>query len=476
MLFNSLQFAIFFIIVYGLYLLLNHRWQNILLLVASYIFYGFWDWRFLSLIFISTIIDYISGIKIYETDNVNRRKFWLILSVCTNLGMLGFFKYFNFFADSLQGFLQVFGFNIEPLFLKVVLPVGISFYTFQTLSYSIDIYRRKIAPTRRFLDYALFVAFFPQLVAGPIERAKNLLPQILNKRKIDLNKLYDGSWLVFYGLFKKVVIADNMGTIVDLIFGSNGMENGLLILIGSYAFAFQIYCDFSGYSSIARGIAKLMGFDIMVNFRLPYFAANMSDFWRRWHISLSSWLKDYLYIPLGGNRRGKAILYRNLILTMFLGGLWHGASWTFAIWGLYHGMILVLLRVIKPVLSKIIKFKSFLLNNLLLSLKCLITFHLVCFGWIIFRSQSQSQLWSMVHNLIFHFELTRGIGIRMFLLRIVIFAWLLILIEIFQFIKKDLMIIFRWHPLVRYFVYMVMLLLIFVYGDFGEKEFIYFQF
>ena len=305
MLFNTLQFAIFFIIVYSLYLLFNHKWQNWMLLVASYIFYGAWDWRFLSLIFISTILDYICGLQIYKSRYLKRKRLFLFFSVFGNLAILGFFKYFNFFATNLQELLKIFGFSIHPHFLHIILPIGISFYTFQTMSYTIDIYRGRMAPTKKFFDLALFVAFFPQLVAGPIERAKHLLPQILVPRKLSLDKFYEGCYLIFWGLFQKVFIADNLAKIVDPVFAGNSPYNGIQVILALYAFAFQILCDFSGYSNIARGLGKCMGFDIMVNFNLPYFSTNPREFWRRWHISLSTWLRDYLYISLGGNRRGK---------------------------------------------------------------------------------------------------------------------------------------------------------------------------
>jgi len=335
--FNSLQFFLFFAVVYSLYLAFNHKWQNRMLLVASYVFYGTWDWRFLSLIVISTIIDYYCGIKIDEITDAKKRKQFLAISIVANLSMLGFFKYFNFFAENLQALCCFFGFQVQPHFLNIILPVGISFYTFQTMSYTIDIYKGQLKPTRKFFDFALFVSFFPQLVAGPIERASHLLPQILSKRKVTIDKFCEGCYLIFWGLFLKVFVADNLARLVDPIFASDPPYNGVKVLLGLYAFAFQIFGDFAGYSNIARGLGKCMGFDIMVNFNLPYFVTNPSDFWRRWHISLSTWLRDYLYIPLGGNKKGTLFTYRNLAITMFLGGLWHGAAWTFIIWGAYRG-------------------------------------------------------------------------------------------------------------------------------------------
>jgi len=407
MLFNSLQFAIFFLIVYSLYLAFNHRWQNIMLLVASYVFYGSWDWRFLSLIFISTVLDYVCGIKIHETDDQKRRKFFLILSIVGNLSILGFFKYFNFFASSLHGLMGHFGLNLDPVFLRIILPLGISFYTFQTMSYTIDIYRRHMNPTRKFFDFALFVAFFPQLVAGPIERAKHLLPQILSPRKITLHKFYEGCYLIFLGLFMKVLIADNLARIVDPVFAQGAPYNGAMVLIALYAFAFQIFCDFAGYSNIARGLGKSMGFDIMINFNLPYIATNPREFWHRWHISLSAWLRDYLYIPLGGNRKGTLFTYRNIVITMLLGGLWHGAAWTFVFWGAFHGILLIIHRAIEPFLSMIPSPKGFFTKKAWFYAKAIFFFQIVCLGWLLFRAQSLTQVADMLHGLILNFNLTK---------------------------------------------------------------------
>ena len=298
MLFNSFDFLLFFIPVLLLQWLLPHKPRNLFLLTASYFFYACWDWRFLSLILLSTVVDFYCGQAIADSSDNRRRKLLVSISVVVNLTILGFFKYFNFFIDSAHEALASLGFSPATWHLDIILPVGISFYTFQTLSYSIDVYRGEVKPARKIADFALFVAFFPQLVAGPIERAKNLLPQMLKKPVFSLDQFYEGCWLVFWGLFKKVVIADNLAVIVDRAFNDPSLTNGEL-LIALYAFAFQIYCDFSGYTDIARGIAKMMGYELMLNFRLPYFAKNSSEFWHRWHISLSTWLRDYLYIPLG---------------------------------------------------------------------------------------------------------------------------------------------------------------------------------
>ncbi|MDA1306433.1 MAG: MBOAT family protein, partial [Acidobacteria bacterium] len=314
-----------------------------MLLVASYVFYGAWDYRFLSLLGISTIIDYVVALRMADAAG-RHRKAWLIVSLVTNLGLLGFFKYFNFFVDSGNALLIALGVDPMPMRLHIVLPVGISFYTFQTLSYTIDVYRGKLDPTRSLRDFALFVAYFPQLVAGPIERATHLLPQVLNPRRLSMPLLHQGLWLISWGLFKKMVIANNLAIVVDRTFAAGSGATGAEYLIAIYAFAFQIYCDFSGYSDIARGLAALMGIDLMVNFNNPYAATNPREFWRRWHISLSTWLRDYLYVPLGGNRGALWQTYRALMLTMLLGGIWHGAQWTFVVWGLYHGVWLAVHR------------------------------------------------------------------------------------------------------------------------------------
>ncbi|MFC1804805.1 MBOAT family O-acyltransferase [Candidatus Omnitrophota bacterium] len=447
-----------------------------MLLIASYAFYGSWDWRFLSLIWISTILDYFCGIIIDEARDAKRRRLFLFLSVFGNLLILGFFKYFNFFAVNLQELLKVFGFSVHPRFLHIILPVGISFYTFQTMSYTIDIYYRKIKPTKKFFDFALFVAFFPQLVAGPIERAKHLLPQILSPRKLSLEKFYTGCYLILWGLFLKVFVADNLARIVDPVFASGPPYNGTRVLLVLYAFAFQIFGDFAGYSNIARGLGKCMGFDIMVNFKLPYFASNPREFWRRWHISLSSWLRDYLYIPLGGNRRGPFNTYRNLAITMFLGGLWHGASWTFIFWGLYHGFLLIIYRLIRPILAAIPEPKNMLLKKTWFAVRVLFFFQLTCFGWLIFRASSLGQVFSMLHGIIYSFRPIMEMGLPYMAIKIVFFSWILLAVQSFQYIRKDLLAIPKSSILIRaLFYYAVWMLLIF-FGIRQGVEFIYFQF
>jgi alginate O-acetyltransferase complex protein AlgI len=386
MLFNSIVFLCFITVIFLVYPRLRLRWQNVFLLVASYVFYGYWDWRFNFLLLTSTVVDFCVGKRLYVSDNQKHRKLLLFVSVAVNLGILGFFKYFNFFIDSAASVLAVIGFEPHTPVLRVILPVGISFYTFQTMSYTIEIYRGKLVPTENFIDFALFVSFFPQLVAGPIERAVNLLPQICKPRHMSREKVLTGLNLVLLGYFKKIAIADTLAPIVDKIFADpTGMSSGQL-WTGLYAFTFQIYGDFSGYTDIARGVARILGFEIMENFNAPYLSRSVTEFWRRWHISLSTWLRDYLYIPLGGNRRGKVRTYANLMITMFLGGLWHGAAWNFVIWGVAHGLYLaghrMILRGKKLVLSWPKTFPGWAEDII----KMFFTFHLVALTWILFRS------------------------------------------------------------------------------------------
>ncbi len=481
MVFNSLQFLFFFIITYSLYLLLAHKWQNRMLLLASYTFYAAWDWRFLSLILFSTILDYCCGIQISEAEDKRKKKFYLSLSVIGNLSILAFFKYFNFFAGNLQDLLALLGVAIEPRFMNIVLPVGISFYTFQTMSYTLDIYRGEVKPTRQYLDFSLFVAFFPQLVAGPIERAKRLLPQILNPRIIRLDNFYEGCYLIFWGLFQKVFIADNLAYLVNPVFSDAGSQNGFHVLLALYAFSFQIFCDFSGYSNIARGLAKVMGFDIMLNFNLPYFSTNPSEFWKRWHISLSTWLKDYLYIPLGGNRRGNLITARNIMVVMILGGLWHGASWNYILWGIYHGLLLILYRVCSEKIAGQKISANLAIQRLWFFIRVVFFFHLVCIGWLLFRADSVDQIPLLLYQLFFNFSLP--LTYMKSILYLSFFTVLLVSFQIVQYYKKDLMIFLKWSYSVKWvFVLGILALNIYVIifsqnaNIGGGSDFIYFQF
>lgn len=370
--------------------------RNLILLIVSYIFYGWWDWRFLSLIILSSSIDYIAALIIdgrfpWRPRWVSR-KLALSISILANLGILGAFKYLNFFIDSTIIALSIFDVTIEPRFLSIILPIGISFYTFQSMSYSIDVYRGRQRAETNPINFFLFVSFFPQLVAGPIERASNLLSQINKSKRITYFNIRAGIELIAFGLFKKMVIADNLARVVEHAF--NGSDTGFLtLLIGVYAFAFQIYCDFSGYTDIARGSAKLLGFDLRLNFNVPYFSANPRDFWRRWHMSLSDWIRDYVYIPLGGRTQKWGGTTINLLLTMALCGLWHGAAWNFVLWGIYHGILLVLSPNSRDPKRRRGPVQPFLITwDLKQVLGVFITFHLVCIGWFIFRVENIEHL------------------------------------------------------------------------------------
>ncbi len=472
MLFNSLEFAAFFLPVFLIYGALSWRAQNRWLLLASYVFYGAWDWRFLGLILLSTVVDYGVGIRLAKTENPRKRRHLLGLSIFTNLGILATFKYAGFFADSLSRLLAPSGVSLGPFTLEVVLPVGISFYTFQTLGYTVDVYRRRLEPEHNCFDFALFVAFFPQLVAGPIERAARLLPQITRARRIDLPGLTAGAWLVLWGLFKKVVIADNVAALVEAVYAPGAIPEGGDVLIATYAFAVQIYCDFSGYSDIARGIGRILGFELMLNFRLPYLARNPSDFWRRWHISLSTWLRDYLYIPLGGNRRGGARTYRNLLLTMLLGGLWHGAGWTFVLWGAYHGALLAAFRAARGSLARLAPARA-AGARLWRAAAIFLTFHLVCLGWLLFRAESLTQAAYLITRLLGSWKI--GLAPESVAAFLILVAPLVVM-QAVQSSSADLAVVRRWPAVLQAAVIAALGLGIVILGeDFGQP-FIYFQF
>ena len=402
MLFNSAEFLLVFLpIVLLVYYRLPHRGQNAFLVIASCVFYASWDWRFLAPLLFTTSLDYWVARRIEALVQAGKpietRRKYLIVSIVANMGLLGFFKYFNFFSQSAVQLAQALGLDIGLRTFEIVLPLAISFYTFQALSYTIDVYRGELHATKSFWDFFLAVLYFPHLVAGPIQRAANLLPQVTNPRIIKREHVLEGLHLIAWGFFKKVFIADNLAPIVDAAF-SHPSPTGGITLLGVYAFTFQIYCDFSGYTDIARGLAKIMGFEFVLNFRLPYFATNPSDFWRRWHISLSTWLRDYLYKPLGGNRGSALLTNRNLMLTMVLGGLWHGAAWNFVLWGLYHGVLLVGHRLLEPALARVGRLLSFS-PSLWWTLRVMSMFLLTCYGWLLFRATSLDQVVSMTTSL-----------------------------------------------------------------------------
>jgi alginate O-acetyltransferase complex protein AlgI len=392
MIFNSIDFAIFLPIVFILYWALQKyalKWQNIFVALASYLFYGWWDWRFLLLILFSTVIDYSIGISLGKTSDEKKRMYLLWSSIAVNLGILGFFKYYNFFLDNFITAFQFFGTDITYSSIKIILPVGISFYTFQTLSYSIDVYRRKLEPTIDFIAFSAFVSFFPQLVAGPIERATNLLPQFNKKRTFNYDQASQGLYLIIWGLFKKVVIADSCALYANSIFSDYESMNSASLALGAIYFAFQIYGDFSGYSDIAIGTSRLFGFDLMRNFNLPYFSRDIAEFWRRWHISLSTWFRDYLYIPLGGSRGDKWSQIRNTFIIFIVSGFWHGANWTFIVWGTLNALYFIPLLIrgknrryidIVALDSKLPSIREFI--------SMISTFSLITLGWIFFRSDT----------------------------------------------------------------------------------------
>ena len=404
MFFNSLDFAIFLPIVFCLYWFVfnrNLRGQNFLVVVASYVFYGWWDWRFLSLILFSTIIDYIVGLRLSKEIRPKLRGYLLFLSVFVNVGFLGFFKYFNFFIDSFSSAFSFFGGEINPSSLNIILPVGISFYTFQTMSYTIDVYREKLQPTRDFISFSAFVSFFPQLVAGPIERATHLLPQFYKVREFEYDKAVDGLRQILWGLFKKVVIADNCARYANLIFNDSSSYSGSTLLLGAVFFAFQIYGDFSGYSDIAIGCSRLFGFSLMKNFSYPYFSRDIAEFWRRWHISLSTWFRDYIYIPLGGSKAAGWKSIRNIFIIFVVSGLWHGANWTFVVWGLLNALYfipLLLLKRNRRHQETVASGRVFPTVGEFFSMA--VTFGLTIVAWIFFRAENLNHAFSYLSGMI----------------------------------------------------------------------------
>ncbi len=474
--FATVEFGIFFALVLAVYFVLHHRWQNRLLLIASYVFYGWWDWRFCSLMLISSLVDYCSGLLVdrerHPELSARRRKLALTVSIVTNLAILGFFKYFNFFGDSLSLLAGGLGIQLEPPVWRIILPVGISFYTFQSMSYTIDIYRGELKAVKNLPDMMLYVSLFTQLVAGPIERGAHLVPQIVKARTVLPGQFSSGLQLAFFGLFKKMVIADNMAVVVNSIYSSTD-PSGSAVWLATYAFALQIYCDFSGYTDIARGTARMLGFDICLNFRLPYLAANPGDFWQRWHISLSSWLRDYLYIPLGGNRHGRWKTNRNLMLTMLLGGLWHGAAWNFVLWGGFHGLLLIVYRRVGNYRrEKTLTFET--RRGWRFWLSVILFFHLTCLGWLLFRVESISQAGQLLSALVtgpFFDSLTLPLW------RMVAAAGVpLALFQLYQYYHRTAEPWSDWPVGCRAVFYVILFYGIVVFGAPKINEFIYFQF
>lgn len=481
MLFNSISFAIFLPIVFFLYWFMtnkNLKLQNLLLLVASYYFYACWDWRFMFLLMFSTFLDYYTGLKIEESKNQNLRKFWLWLSVGINLGFLGFFKYYNFFAESFAEMLQNFGLQVNPWTLKVILPVGISFYTFHGLSYVLDIYFKRIKAERNFVEYAVFVSFFPLLVAGPIERATHLLPQIKVKREFSYEKAVDGLRQILWGLFKKMVIADNCAVFANQIFANSATASGSELVLGALFFTFQIYGDFSGYSDIALGTARLFGIDLLRNFAFPYFSRDIAEFWRRWHISLSSWFRDYLYIPLGGSKGGNWMRIRNTFAIFLVSGFWHGANWTFIIWGFLNALFIMPSIILKTNRNNL---EIVAMNKLIPSLRdvfnILLTFSLTVFAWIFFRAESVHHAIEYIVG-IFNASLFTVPDVKTAAYATLILIAFFMLIEWIgrehQFALQDFLV--KKPRFIRWLFYGFIILLIGLFLQTHETPFIYFQF
>ncbi|MDE5119311.1 MAG: MBOAT family protein [Trichodesmium sp. St19_bin1] len=482
MLFNSIDFAIFLRIVFILYWFVSNRnlkLQNFFIVAASYFFYGWWDWRFLSLILISTIIDYSLGLKLSKAENLAKRKVLLWISILVNLGFLGFFKYYNFFLENFINTFSLFGAEIKVNSLNIILPVGISFYTFQTLSYTIDVYKRKLEPTKDLIAFSAFVSFFPQLVAGPIERATHLLPQFYTKRTFDYSKAVDGMRQILWGLFKKIVIADNCGKYANLIFNNSSDYSGSTLVLGALFFTFQIYGDFSGYSDIAIGTSRLFGFDLMRNFAFPYFSRDIAEFWRRWHISLSTWFRDYLYIPLGGSRGGTWMKVRNTFIIFIVSGFWHGANWTFIIWGALNAIYLLPLLLTKnnrKNLGIVAQGKHFPSIQELSFM--LVTFGLIVFAWIFFRAENINHAISYISE-IFSYSLftepefpkkRESLNTIILVIGFIIIEWLgreqqYAIVNLGR----------KWNRPLRYAIYYLMIIAI-IMSSGQEQRFIYFQF
>ena len=470
MLFNSLQFALFAPTVLLFYWLLKFRGQNVLLLVASYIFYAAWDWRFLSLLIFQSLVDFVAGKKIGTSEDEAYRKRWLVIAVSINLTILGIFKYYGFFVDSAIGLLEWFGLSPNPPLLEILLPIGISFYTFQSITYSFDVYRRRLGHTESLLNYSVFVAYFPHMVAGPIQRADHLLPQIERPRtRPGAAEVRSGLFLILMGLFKKVAVADAVAPVANRAFA--GAEDGgsLLLMLGVVAFALQIYGDFAGYSDIARGVSRLFGIELTRNFEQPYLSRNITEFWRTWHISLSTWLHDYLYVPLGGNQRGNRTTYRNLLITMLLGGLWHGASWTFVIWGGLHGLFLAIHRALGGYAPRG-KLDPLRPRDLP---KILGTFALVALLWVFFRAATLTEA---VDYLVGLFSGRPGPVDLDDVIIVGFSAALVLVLDLAQRVTNDHEAVLRWAPPLRGIAYGILFLSIVLWSGGEAQPFIYFQF
>ena len=480
MLFNSLEFLLFLPVVFFLYWYATGRslfWQNLLILAASYFFYGWWSYQFMGLLALSTLLDFFYGFVV-ASPNRRKAKFFLWLSIINNLGILAVFKYYNFFAAQFQAVMSSIGLHTSPLLLDFALPIGISFYTFHGMSYVFDIYRGRQQPVSSVVDYAVFVSFFPLLVAGPIERANHLLPQVQQSRTFSYKQATEGLRLILWGFFKKVVIADFLAGWADRIFDNYGDYNAFSLLLGVLAFSIQIYGDFSGYSDIALGTAKLFGFELLSNFRFPYFSRDIAEFWRRWHISLSSWFRDYLYIPLGGSRNGKWLAVRNTFIIFLVSGFWHGASWNFIIWGLLHAlafMPLLLAGLNRRHLTEIVA-KDRFLPSLKEIRQMVTTFAFVAFAWIFFRMNTVSEAFGFLAHIGESIMADPGQFLRSPEGDIVLaYIGPFLLCEWYLRADERLLKVPGKYWFLRWTIYIVLLLLVFLYFG-AEKQFIYFQF
>lgn len=477
MLFNSIEFTIFLPIVFTLYWLAkkNLKIQNLLIVASSYFFYGCWDWRFLFLIIFSTTVDYIIGFYLSKDKTSINRKLLLWVSIIVNLGFLGFFKYYNFFLDSFVNTFSFFGIALKSSSLNIILPVGISFYTFQTLSYTIDVYKRRLTPTKDFIAFAAFVSFFPQLVAGPIERATNLLPQFTKKRYFDYTRAIDGLRQILWGLFKKIVIADNAATYVNLVFNNSDDYSGSTLALGAIMFSFQIYGDFSGYSDIAIGISRLFGFNLMKNFSFPYFSRDVAEFWRRWHISLSTWFRDYLYVPLGGSRVSLGTKIRNTFIVFIVSGFWHGANWTFVIWGFLNALYILPLLIFNTNRNNLkIVAEGKIIPSIRDVFNILTTFGLIASSWIFFRADNVTHAFQFFQEIFSSSFFTKPELIHqdtfICLIVFLVIEWLGRENE-FALEKFGL----KWKKPLRILIYYAIIWAIFKFGG-EEQQFIYFQF
>ena len=481
--FATLTFALFLGLVFLVYWRLPRRGQSAWLLLASYVFYGWWDYRFCALMLVSSVVDYAVGLSLERVAQQYKRRILLGISLAVNLGMLGFFKYFNFFRDNLMQAASQIGWHMDAVTLDIVLPVGISFYTFQTMSYTIDVYRGHLKPTSAFIDYMAYVSFFPQLVAGPIERATSLLPQFLSERSFDFSEACDGLRRILWGLAKKLILADNLAIVVNQVYGDPGAYSESKLIFATVCFAFQIYCDFSAYSDIATGTAQLFGIKLMRNFAYPYFSQSVAEFWRRWHISLSTWFRDYVFIPLGGSRGGRRIMIQSMLITFVISGLWHGASWNFVVWGAINGVLIIpsaLQRNPRRLTSKDVPGGESYFPSVFTIMKMVITFGCICIGWVFFRAETLPDAWAILVRVFGFWSWSGGgealnaeVSSRLLLMILVAFG----VVEWSQRRKLHALAgLQNWPRWTRWLVYTILLWLAVAMQPVRVGDFIYFQF